>query len=273
VALGAMDAALGLTQRTFVASTGSDAETCTRTQPCRSFAAAIAKTSDKGEVIVLDSAGYGPVAIAQSTSIVAPPGAYAGITVFAGTGVTIAGSNIAVVLRGLTINGQGGDIGIDFQQGASLAIESCEVTSLNFAGIDLRAPGSMVQVRNVQVRRTGFGVFVNSASGTIRVAIDSSEITNGGTGVVVSASGAAILQATVARSVISGNSVGVEVYASPGTIATLLSDGNTIVHTEFTVFLFSGFGGTEAIYSPGNNTVGYYGNFIYGGTLTPCCGV
>ncbi len=76
-------------QRTFVASSGADTNSCAITQPCRSFASAIALTAAGGEVIVLDSAGYGPVTITQSVSIIAPPGVYAGITAFAGivTGV------------------------------------------------------------------------------------------------------------------------------------------------------------------------------------------
>ncbi len=77
-------------QRTFVASSGADTNSCAITQPCRSFASAIALTAAGGEVIVLDSAGYGPVTITQSVSIIAPPGVYAGISVLAGvvTGVT-----------------------------------------------------------------------------------------------------------------------------------------------------------------------------------------
>src|SRR5262245_34837012 len=71
--------ALPAAQRTFVASTGSDANPCTLTAPCRSFATAIANTSPNGEVIVKDTAGYGPVTITKSVSIVSPPGVYGGI--------------------------------------------------------------------------------------------------------------------------------------------------------------------------------------------------
>ena len=73
-------------QRTFVAANGSDAHPCSLAQPCRSFAAAIANTDPNGEIIVFDSAGYGVVAITKSVTIAAPPGVYAGITVFSGDG-------------------------------------------------------------------------------------------------------------------------------------------------------------------------------------------
>src|SRR5215831_3490796 len=79
-------------QRTFVASYGLTSNTafnCSLAKPCRAFGEAIGVTNAKGEVIVLDSAGYGPVTITKSVSLVAPPGIYAGITVLSGDGVTI----------------------------------------------------------------------------------------------------------------------------------------------------------------------------------------
>ena len=84
--------ALAAAQRTFVASYGLTANTafnCSVAKPCRAFSEAMGVTSPDGEVIVLDSAGYGPVTIAQSVSIVAPPGIYAGVTVATGTGIII----------------------------------------------------------------------------------------------------------------------------------------------------------------------------------------
>src|SRR4030095_16908796 len=98
-------------QRTFVASNGLPANTafnCSLVKPFRAFSEAIGVTNAGGEVIVLDSAGYGAVTITKSVSIISPPGIHAGISVFSGDGVTInAGASDIVVLRGLSINGQG----------------------------------------------------------------------------------------------------------------------------------------------------------------------
>ena len=107
--------ALATAQRTFVASTGVDTNACSITAPCRGFATAVAKTTANGEVIVLDSAGYGPVTLTTSISLIAPAGVYAGIKVFSGDGITINAPGSVVVLRGLTINGQGGITGIRAQ--------------------------------------------------------------------------------------------------------------------------------------------------------------
>ena len=70
--------AVAALQRTFVASTGSDSNPCSLPLPCRGFAIAVAAVAPAGEVIVLDSGGYGPVVITQSVSIIAPAGVVCG---------------------------------------------------------------------------------------------------------------------------------------------------------------------------------------------------
>src|SRR4029077_7216059 len=75
-------------QRAFVSGLGSDANPCSITLPCRSFAVALAQTNDAGEIVVLDSAGYGPFTIGQSVKITTPTGVYAGISA-SGDGITI----------------------------------------------------------------------------------------------------------------------------------------------------------------------------------------
>jgi hypothetical protein len=73
-------------QRTFVSTSGNDANLCTPTQPCRSFTAAIAQTTAGGEVIALDSGGYGPFTVNKALTIA---GAHVAITVFSGTGIAV----------------------------------------------------------------------------------------------------------------------------------------------------------------------------------------
>jgi hypothetical protein len=123
-------------QRTFVSTSGVNNPACSLGAPCRDFAAAIAATSAGGEVIVLDSGGYGPVTITQSVSIIAAPGVYAGISVFAGDGITVAaGVGDKVVLRGLSIIGLGGQNGIVATAADTLRIERCTIINMLSDGV------------------------------------------------------------------------------------------------------------------------------------------
>ena len=146
-------------QRTHVsAAFGADSNTasnCSAAAPCRFFAAAMSVTDNNGEVIVLDSGGYGAVTITQSISLIAPTGVYAGISVFPGAnGVTIATAGINVVLRGLTINGQGGNFGINMTAGARLTVENCLISNLAQTGINVNTAAN-VRVTDTTIRDSG----------------------------------------------------------------------------------------------------------------------
>ena len=149
--------------RTFVASTGSDANTCSLVLPCRAFARALTQTDTGGEIVILDSAGYGPVTIGKSVSITAPPGIYGGISVGAGqNGVVVNGAGISVALRGLRIDGTAGsNDGVRFQAGAELRIERCTIQNLGGIGIEAAAPGARLSVADTVVSANGSGVLVS----------------------------------------------------------------------------------------------------------------
>src|SRR5688500_6376559 len=55
--------------RTWVSGVGDDANPCTRTAPCKTFAGAISKTAASGEISVLDPGGFGGVTITKSITI------------------------------------------------------------------------------------------------------------------------------------------------------------------------------------------------------------
>jgi hypothetical protein len=175
--------AFAAAQRTFVASTGSDANACSLVAPCRTFGRAITQTSAGGEVIVLDSGGYGPVTIAQSVSIIAPPGIYAGISVAGlnNSGVNVVGAGIAVTLRGLTINSTTSNTytGIWFANGATLSVERCAIRGFSI-GIFATADGSKLDVADTTVREftlaginIGAGTFADIRATLTRVRVES----------------------------------------------------------------------------------------------------
>jgi len=152
--------------RTFVATTGADASPCSIAAPCRSFAAAQAQTSPGGEIVVLDSGGYGALTVAQSLTLTAPEGVYAGISVLAGVGVTVnAPADAVVTLRGLTINGQGGSVGISLLQAAELQVERCRISAMTDSGIvaQLGAGAALAVNDSVISRNANAGIRASGA--------------------------------------------------------------------------------------------------------------
>src|SRR3954470_6852930 len=55
--------------RTWVSGVGDDVNPCSRTAPCKTFAGAISKTAEGGEIDALDPAGYGTVTIAKAITV------------------------------------------------------------------------------------------------------------------------------------------------------------------------------------------------------------
>src|ERR1700689_2211834 len=55
--------------RTWVSGVGDDANPCSRTAPCMTFAGAITKTAAGGEIDALDPGGFGTLVITKSITI------------------------------------------------------------------------------------------------------------------------------------------------------------------------------------------------------------
>src|SRR5438094_1892466 len=75
--------------RTWVSGVGDDANPCSRTAPCKTFAGAISKTAVGGEIDVLDPGGFGAVTITKSITIDGTQGAGFGSILVSGTNAVI----------------------------------------------------------------------------------------------------------------------------------------------------------------------------------------
>ena len=251
-------------QRSFVSGiSGVDVGTCTLTAPCRAFDYAITQTNVGGEVIVLDSAGYGPVAITQSVSIIAPAGVYAGISASTGSAVTIATAGVNVILRGLSLNGIGGTTGISMTSGSRLSIENCIISNFSGNGIFVSAPAK-VRIVDTMVKDSGsYGVQLQGgASGDVV----SSKIL--GSGFIGVAAEGAVPSTTstvvVTDSIVSGNVFGI--------VARSLGDatGNTRVSAIRTTVANNSGSGVIAVSGSGASAI-----FTLSGSLVTrnACGV
>jgi hypothetical protein len=147
--------------RTWVSGVGDDANPCSRTAPCKTFAGAISKTAPGGEINCLDPGGFGGVTITKSLAIVCDF-TEAGVLVTGGSsGIIInAGPTDVVYLSGLDIQGIGtGGNGVRFVAGASLHIHNSLIRGFNFAGgngVNFAPSGpSQLTIDNTQIFNNG----------------------------------------------------------------------------------------------------------------------
>src|SRR3979411_130634 len=71
--------------RTWVSGVGDDANPCSRTAPCKTFAGAISKTFINGEIDCLDPGGFGTLTVTKSITIEGTFGGGFGSTPASGT--------------------------------------------------------------------------------------------------------------------------------------------------------------------------------------------
>jgi hypothetical protein len=182
-------AAFAQATRTWVSGVGDDANPCSRTAPCKTFAGAISKTATGGEISVLDPGGYGALTITKSITI-SGNGNSSSILAAGLNGITVNGLDIVVRIRGIEINGNntaGGFNGIRFLQGRSLTVDDVDVYNFTGSGILGSAAGRVV-VRNSRLDNNAVaGISLSTASGLLRTTIVNSSMDTNGTGLLAGA--------------------------------------------------------------------------------------
>jgi hypothetical protein len=175
--------------RTWVSGVGDDANPCSRTAPCKTFAGAISKTANGGEINCLDPAGYGAVTITKSITIDCHY-TEGGILAASVNGIIInATATDKIILRGLDINGAGagGLDGIRFSAGASLHIEDTTINNMTTAvNVGLNQAGNAeVYITNSYIRNNQIGIFVsNSNTGVVSGVIERTTSENNSFGLI-----------------------------------------------------------------------------------------
>jgi hypothetical protein len=193
--VGAMtSAAQAQATRTWVSGLGDDANPCSRTAPCKTFAGAISKTAAGGEIDAMDPGGFGVLSITKAITIDGGGGIVASVLASSTYGIrVIAGANDFVTLRNLRINAVPqyafpGTSPIIFNTGGVLNVENCVLEGGTGFGIDFEpSSGSHgdLHVNNTVIQdATGGGVLVSGNTATNRASItESTIINNGGFGV------------------------------------------------------------------------------------------
>lgn len=185
--------AQGQATRTWVSGVGDDANPCSRTAPCKTFAGAISKTADGGEIDALDPGGFGAVTITKGITIDGT-GTMAGILNSLTNGVIVnAPTDKVVTLRGLSING-GGSLGINgirFLAGKALNVINCFIQRGSANGIDVSLNQTVeahVSITDTVIKKfTGDGISIaNANTGVIRFTVERTQsLENTGSGIHV----------------------------------------------------------------------------------------
>jgi hypothetical protein len=201
--------------RTWVSGVGDDANPCSRTAPCKTFAGAISKTAAGGEINCLDPGGFGGVTIVKAMTLNCHE-VLGSILVAGSPGVTINAGTALVVLRNLQITGiigtpTPGTIGVRILAAGVVSIEDTVITQFGQQGVlDSRTSGNTkLLIRNSVISHNAGTGISQLATGNSTTEIESSSSINNLFG-VAAATGNNVM---IKRSVFSGNGTGVEADA------------------------------------------------------------
>lgn len=272
--------------RTWVSGVGDDANPCSRTAPCKTYAGAISKTAARGEISVLDPGGFGGVTITKAITIDGA-GTLASTLNPGSNGFVInAGPTDKVVLRNLTINAAGSGLsGIRFLAGESLLVDNVRISgnsavSPNGVGINFFPSGAsrLVVTNSVIANNITGGILVapSGASGSAQVTVTGTELTGGAFALraqdrsmvavrdcvitgnfnqgVVAVSASQYVDITATNSMFNDNGFGAAnagAVQATGAAAIVRIAGNTITNNQYGLWATGG----GQILSFGNNNV------------------
>lgn len=233
--------------RTWVSGVGDDANPCSRTAPCKTFAGAISKTAAGGEINCLDPGGFGALTITKAITV-SCESVEGGVLVAGTNGINIvAGTNDFVVLRGLDFSGTGSGLnGIRFTGGGALYVEKCTIRGFlgNPGNGILFAPTGASQLHVLDTIITGNNQGGASAAilvqptgiGSASALLDGVRMLTNGNGLIVDGTltTAAQISVTMHQSEASGNGSGVKAVSAAGKAPVRIAVDHSVVSGNIT---------------------------------------
>jgi hypothetical protein len=225
--------------RTWISGVGDDANPCSRTAPCKTFAGAISKTATGGEINCIDPGGFGAVTITKSISLLCDD-VENGILVSSSSAIIVNNTAAVVVLSGFDLEGLGNN-------GSSGSIHGVNVFN-----------ASAVHVRNSHIRgfRGGYGINFAPQSASAQLFVDNVIITDNGSssntatgGIILNPAAGMTATATITNTQIENNqNVGLrsDVTGIVGSTINAVFDNVTISHNNVGI-LFKAPAGTGTI--------------------------
>src|SRR5499427_2256944 len=220
----------GQATRTWVSGVGDDANPCSRTAPCKTFAGAISKTAPGGEIDALDPGGFGALTITKAITIDGGGGQVASVLVSGTNGIVVqAGPNDVVILRNLRINGIGsGFNGIRFLSGKDLNVENCYIFGFTQNGIDIAlnqaTPASVHVIDSVLKNNGGTGIrATNAVAPNVQVGIDNTKVILDTIGIEAAANSRVVVNRSLAEN---ASTHGIKASASTGQVTVSFTDAS-----------------------------------------------
>jgi hypothetical protein len=267
--------------RTWISGVGDDANPCSRTAPCKTFAGAISKTAAGGEIDNLDTGGFGALTITKAITLDGGGGQVASILVSGTNGIIVAaGIGDVVTIRNISIQGIAGQglNGIQLNSAGALHIEHCKIEGFGGNGIaitptSMPAAGTQVFIDDTISQANGAaGLQITGNAANVHVSVFNSRFTGNVNGIVA----ADYSRVAVSHSDASGNSsAGFSAAAGSGISTMNIADSNatnntvngvqagggaanSVIRLSNVTLLGNGagmsIGSNGAIYSYGNNT-------------------
>jgi len=212
---------------TWVSGVGDDANPCSRTAPCKTFAGAISKTAAGGEIRVLDPGGFGAVTITKSITIDGGGGQVASILVSSTNGVIVnAASTDTVTIRNVRMNGllpgaNPGLNGIQYIAGGTLIVENVAIYGFSANAINI-APSTgnhRVFISNSTLTNSGEGLQLAPTGGTVNATATNVRVVKNLVGIGVTPSGAGSASLEMDRVTVNENTGnGVQVSGTGGAV-------------------------------------------------------
>jgi hypothetical protein len=278
--------------RTWVSGVGDDANPCSRTAPCKTFAGAISKTSNCGEIDALDPSGFGALTITKSITIDGGGGQVASVLVAGTNGFVIANSDTtcrSVIVRNIRFIGIGqGLIGVNVTSSAAGAVsfENDSINGFTQACINLNAtqPQLVSITGSVLEYCAGGGLVSSSPSATNRVNVVNTVITGNSVGVTAHANTDLFMQGDE----VSNNTTGGVLADTNGTAKIDIDRSSVVNNLGYGIQATAGaaiqlsntavtYNSGQGLYANGGTIVTWSNNYVAGnnpdgtrtGTVTP----
>jgi hypothetical protein len=249
--------------RTWVSGVGDDANPCSRTAPCKTFAGAISKTAAAGEIDVLDPGGFGAVTITKSISIYDDGVGEAGVLVSGTNGIVIsAGSTGIVNLRGLIFDGLNTSLsGVLINSAQRVTIQNCVIQEFGPSAAGINVTPSTTMTLKIQdstiINNNNIGVNIKPSGGaTVFASIDRTRIdNNAGDGVHADGTGGGPVLLAISDSSMSVN-------AGNG-LVVLSGPSNAKANVIRSTFGTNGGAGIQANQSGGGSAAAIVGSSLF----------